>query len=262
MSVQYDNSVLHLPDFWFLEHDFDAECTHWTRIPGFSSYYASTNGDILSAVRPERPIILETWTNQYGHLYVGLIDDSGRKRKMSVHRLVAMTYIPNPDGYPQVLHGNDVPYDNCIWNLRWGTQKDNCQDMIDRKRGMHRQVWCYEDDLEFWTVKEAAEYYRAEKSQITNACQGNTKTVRGKHFCYLEDREWKMQDEYRWFKRSSGFKRVRSYNPQTNEDYIFDSRKEAAEFLGIPECGISSTISGRTPHSHGWMFEDAEVCYE
>lgn len=40
-------------------------------------------------------------------------------------RLVALVYLPNPEELPYVCHKDNVPTNNSVNNLYWGTQKDN-----------------------------------------------------------------------------------------------------------------------------------------
>ena len=48
-------------------------------------------------------------------------------KRYEVHRLVAETFIANPDGKPTVDHINRDRYDNRVENLRWSTQKEQVE---------------------------------------------------------------------------------------------------------------------------------------
>ena len=59
-----------------------------------------------------------------GYKYVGLCKD-GVVTKFSVHRLVAMHFIPNPYNYPIVMHKDNVKLNTHYSNLEWGTTSMN-----------------------------------------------------------------------------------------------------------------------------------------
>lgn len=58
---------------------------------------------------------------------------NGKKKNHYVHRLIALTYIPNPENLPEVDHINRFSDDNRIENLRWVDRRTNFNNRTRRK---------------------------------------------------------------------------------------------------------------------------------
>lgn len=68
-----------------------------------------------------------------GYHYVGLAKEGVRKN-YRVHRLVAMTFIPNPNNLPIINHKDENRLNNSVDNLEWCTQKYNANYGNARKK--------------------------------------------------------------------------------------------------------------------------------
>jgi len=60
------------------------------------------------------------------------IYNRARNKKCSLHRLVAIAWVPNPENKPQVMHINDDSTNYLIENLKWGTVSENARGQKQR----------------------------------------------------------------------------------------------------------------------------------
>lgn len=122
-----------------------------------------------------------------GYLQVSLCK-KGKCKNFLVHRLVAKTYIPNPDNKSQVGHIDDNPKNNCWDNLYWTTALNNCNYGNRAKSCVGaKKVICIETGQTFRTINEAANKMNLYPGNISAACSGKRKTAGGYHFEYIKE---------------------------------------------------------------------------
>ena len=92
----------------------------WREIEEYPNYLINKKGDIYS--KYTNKILNSTFVN--GYLRIELKKEGNKKSKLYVHRLVAKTFIPNPENKPKVYFINGNHLDCNVTNLKWGTQKD------------------------------------------------------------------------------------------------------------------------------------------
>jgi len=70
--------------------------------------------------------------------HLGRVNGVQKKQYYKVHRMVAETFIPNPNNLPQVNHKNGIKSDNRVENLEWCDTSHNMQHAYDT--GLHSGV--------------------------------------------------------------------------------------------------------------------------
>ena len=153
-------------------------------IEKYKGYYITDDGVVFSK-RFNRP--LKSFVNEGGYLVVPLTQN-GKTKQERVHRLVATTFIPNPESKPQVNHINGVKTDNRVENLEWCTSNENIQHRYyTLKNGLMRKVRCVETGEIFESERQARLKGGYNSCRIGEACRsGGTKTVNGYHWEYVD----------------------------------------------------------------------------
>ena len=85
----------------------------WKVVEGFSKYLISNTGRVKNIVEL-RDL---KFYNCKGYSKIELINDNNKDKKVFVHRLVALNFIPNPSNKPQVNHIDGDKNNNNIENL-------------------------------------------------------------------------------------------------------------------------------------------------
>lgn len=111
----------------------------WKPIPGWETYYEVSNqGRVRSCDRfvvgrhgPEtffKGRILRSGGGKRGHQSVSFTRSGAPRKSFWVHSLVALVFIGPRPPKMQVCHNDGNPKNNCVSNLRYGTQKENSAD--------------------------------------------------------------------------------------------------------------------------------------
>lgn len=103
--------------------DFGDDCVALESIGHPSGYFITKGGKVIS-IKSGKPYVMSEHISKVGYPAVGLKHD-GKTRAVHIHRLLALAFIPNPQGKPQVNHIDGDKTNNSINNLEWVTDSEN-----------------------------------------------------------------------------------------------------------------------------------------
>ena len=119
------------------------------QILGYENYLIDEDGNVYNTITDRQ---LKGSIGENGYKYYRLSKD-GQKKMLYAHRLVAETFLPNPDNLPVVNHIDGNKINNNIKNLEWVSQSDNVKHAHDNDLiAGRRAATYYTEDLpdEIW----------------------------------------------------------------------------------------------------------------
>lgn len=123
-------------------------------------YLISDTGVVINS---ETGRELKLTKDKQGYLCVNLYDPS--KRTARVHRMVALSFLPNPESYEVVNHKDGVKSNNNATNLEWATHALNTEHAYSiglMKKGSEKS-WAKLTESDVECIKEC--FVRGEPSQ-------------------------------------------------------------------------------------------------
>lgn len=88
----------------------------WKKVPGYANYSASTLGNVRNDKTMKN---IGAKPDARGHIRVDLITDEGKRKNDRLHRLIALTFLENPERFTMVEHISHDMTDNRPQNLRY-----------------------------------------------------------------------------------------------------------------------------------------------
>ena len=165
-------------------------------VKDFPNYVITDDGKLINKKTGH---IKHTYLNDDGYEVAKLYINNKPKVK-SIHRLMAVAFIPNPNNLPEVNHKDGIKTRNVIDNLEWCDHSYNIQHAWDNKliinteqrksklskknTNIHkfgnseraRKVQCIETGRVFDSITRAEEEYKTSRGSISNICQNKKQT--------------------------------------------------------------------------------------
>ena len=159
----------------------------WKDINGYPNYQISNLGRVWSK---KRQIYLKQYKTNNGYSQVTLYAINGKCKKELIHRLVALTFIENPNNYPCVNHKDENKDNNSASNLEWCDRSYNIN-YGDRNnkasKAISKKVRCLETGAIYNSGKEAAKALGTTPDIISKVLHNKSrcKTANGYHIEFV-----------------------------------------------------------------------------
>lgn len=182
-------------------------------------YKVSNLGRILSLNyrNTGKPKLRKPVETSNGYLQVGL-SKNGETKTCKVHRLVAETFLPNPENLPEVNHKDEDKTNNFVFlnedgsinkeksNLEWKNHRDNCNHGTRNERisktqtnGIRSkkvlQLSLSGELIKVWESTHECGRNGFNQQNVVDCCNGKQKTHKGFRFMYADDYKEKQLKE-------------------------------------------------------------------
>ena len=165
-------------------------------IKGYEGLYQVSNlGNVksLNYNNTNKEKVLQLCAHEKGYLYVGLYKN-GKRKSYIVHRLVAETFLNNPDNLPEINHKDENKTNNCVDNLEWCTTKYNINYGIHNEKmakKLSKPINQYDlqgNFIKSWnSATEINKVLGFDNTNISKCCRDIYKTAYGYKWRYVNE---------------------------------------------------------------------------
>lgn len=208
----------------------------WRPIAGFPNYQVSNRGRVMNLMRGK---VLGDRYNSHGYKQVKL-----KGKYYTVHRLVALAFLDNPNNLPQVDHIDENKGNNDVSNLRWVTASQNIRHSAHQKSCQVKQLTLDGKLIRIWNSSKQIEKETGyNHSYIIQCCKSKHKQAYGY--------KWEYADPSQQHK----FNRpVAALTKDGDLIAEYKSASEAARGLKISPTQICRCLKGTYKSVHGLRF--------
>ena len=223
------------------------------KIPSFPGYKISRSGKVL---HPEGRLV--KWRERGGMRKVH-ITKKGKRYSKFLGKLVAETFIGNPQNKTFLIYKDGNRLNHHVDNLEWVTHQGNClhatrTGLNKRTKKLGKKVIQYTlegiEVAKYNSLHDAHKTTGINRSSISKVCHGYLRKTNGFVFKF-EDGKDKHRSHYKAKKRRILAIPLGEEGPT----FRFDSVSLAAEFIGTTPSNIYSICKGILPSSKGYTFE-------
>lgn len=160
---------------------------------GYPNYSVTDDGRIFSlnynSTGKKKELKQKENTQGYKHVR---LSKNGKSKTIPVHRIVALSYLPNPDNLQAVNHKDENKTNNMVGNLEWcsikynntyGTRLERVSKIQLNRKDLSKQVKQFKKDgvflKEYPSTNEVERQTGFDQSNISKCCKGKYKSAYG-----------------------------------------------------------------------------------
>lgn len=168
----------------------------WRTIEGYDNVYRVSNkGNFESCMNVGKHEKDNIWRRRKIHVrkngyYVVSLTKNGKRNLLYIHRLVAESFIPNPDNKPQIDHIDGNKSNNHVFNLRWCTATENLSNIntkqkrleIAERKGISVSQYTISGEFvrEFYSLREVERTHpNISRTRVKKCAEGLIESVCG-----------------------------------------------------------------------------------
>lgn len=236
-------------------------------IPGTGNAYScDKNGNVYShrigkkgevATEPQKQ--LKLWLDSSNQYFQVTLSFEGKMKNYLVHRLIAMTWIENPNNYSEVDHIDNNPKNNCVKNLQWISRQLNIDKQIIDKgalNGLRTSCKLYkigekEPVKHFSSITEACIYA---SEQFGCSKTGMQRNHQSKEYYLIAENEEKRKLMSQKMKS-----KWELFSPSGKSLGIFNSKREAGRYIKENIRDISIKLFSDKGKTYGYYVIEKSV---